>query len=273
MRKIFLQKLCIFLLAIAISQFASPYIYACQCDIPDVCQAYTRADKVFVGKLIKIEDYDGLSTYAVKAFFEVSETFKGTTDKIQPVVFSIGSCERKFVTGLKYFVYAEPPDKLNVVCNLTQTFSESSYSYKYAKSLSDSDPVYNMNGVIDGLSEEERKKIKITVEQNNKIFPIKLDEDSTYNFVTRNKSDINVKIEFPFSGEFETLLLEKIHEFSEGNKIEYSLKFRPNECDSRAIIVQNKIFNQNKIRFLNKRVLKTGNSLSQCSKIKLKSQS
>src|SRR4028118_516905 len=59
---------------------------ACSCNIPPPCVAYTRADAVFIGKLVKIEETK--ESYLALAHYEVEKIFKGEVSKNEIIKFS-----------------------------------------------------------------------------------------------------------------------------------------------------------------------------------------
>ena len=51
--------------------------YGCQCNLPTVCQAFSRADAVFIGKVLNIRKSAKTRADIVEVEFGVERTFKG----------------------------------------------------------------------------------------------------------------------------------------------------------------------------------------------------
>lgn len=211
-------------------------VFACGCEVPTICQAYTRAGAVFTGILSKIEKDENSSIETVFAHFTVEKTFKGRTGKIEVVKFIIGSCEKTFKIGEKYFVYKESDSSVNRVCNLTDTLDRSISDLEYASSLSETTPIFTISGRIDGLSRDEIGKAKLIIKSQNNRRQIPLDNDGFFDFAAKEDTTYQVKILLPFEA---TIFIESLGEGEKltGTIVEYSLPFRPNECDYRKISV------------------------------------
>ena len=59
------------LVILAIVFFLTNNTFACECNIPSICVAYSRAKKVFVGKLEKVVKDELNSRNTIKAHFEL----------------------------------------------------------------------------------------------------------------------------------------------------------------------------------------------------------
>ena len=71
MKKLKKVHLMCLLIILATSFFSTINILACECNIPSICAAYTRAKKVFVGKLEKVVKDELNSRNTIKAHFEL----------------------------------------------------------------------------------------------------------------------------------------------------------------------------------------------------------
>ena len=237
--------------------FSNTQIFGCSCVIPTVCQAYSRAEAVFTGKLVRIEKDEKSHIETVFAHFQVGRTFKGKTESMEIVRFVIGSCERTFNIGEEYFVYKDPNTNFNNICNRTDTLLKSASEIEYAKKLSNSKPIYSISGRIGGLSLDDLRKTRVIVIKGHKQFDVMADRDGFYEFIAKDSTNYSIKILLPFEATVFTNNLWMSEE-SKGRTIGYSLQFKPNECDFREIEVS-KTATAKKSKLLRRKSVKKAN--------------
>lgn len=199
-------------------------VFGCRCEIPAVCQAYGRADSVFVGRLVRVVDDENSPVETVFAHFDVEKIFKGKSGKTQIVKFVIGSCERSFSIGEKYFVYNQGVGTLNILCNMTRPLSDATADFKYASSLSESEPIFTIKGTISGLAESELIKTTVSVENGKRKHSITIDKGGSYEFIAKEKTSYTVKISLPIKANVFTNNLG-IQEKIVGSEMSYSVEF------------------------------------------------
>lgn len=210
-------------------------IFACASDFPSPCVAYSRANAVFIGKLQKLEEVEE----ATLAHFEVEKVFKGKVSKLEIIKFIIGNCGRTFRVGEKYFVYKEHSN-YDSSCNRTHPLSETSSDYMYINSLSEKNPIFTTGAVIRGLTEDEVRNVKVTIENKQRKYEPSINENGRFRLKITNTGTYTVKIEFPFKAIVEVTSGDigyDIESFDSENKttILYKVEFKANSCDEREI--------------------------------------
>lgn len=212
-------------------------VSACNPAVPVLCQAHSRADAVFVGTLIKVETVVNYPIKQIDAHFEVEKVYKGKTDKIEVVRFKAGDCDPQITEiGEKYFVYKEPFSPRSPVANMTGRYIPGMPAEKYAASLSQETPIFTVSGQIFGISDEERKKLRVIVRVGKKVYRLPLSEGGYFEQIVRSRNEIIVKVELPYFANVHTEILKEVFD-SDDQEISYSLQFAPNDCDFRTISV------------------------------------
>ena len=79
--------------------------YACNPAVPTVCQAYARAEAVFIGTLLEIQKVPGTDVAKIEVRFAVKRTFKGKAETGETIRFGAGDCDPQISEiGKDYFV-------------------------------------------------------------------------------------------------------------------------------------------------------------------------
>ena len=213
-------------------------VLACECQTPTVCQAYSLAKFVYVGKLVSVERTDKARREIAVARFQVERTYKGNVAKMEVAEF--GTCDELTLTpGERYLVYVVSSGGTDNICNRSGTLKQSASDLEYLNSLSSSAPTFIVGGRIDGLSAVELAKAKLIVEIDQTERVVSIDEHGFFSFVTREASEFRVKLTLPFSAEIRTNNLGRIVSTT-GNVLEYRVQIAPNECDYRTIEIVKK---------------------------------
>lgn len=220
--------------------FTTINILACDCKVTEICSAYSRAEKVFVGKVKKVE-YSNI----VKVHFSVIKTYKGKTQKTEIVGFKDGGClSIKFIEGREYFVYQDNSNSKKL-CNRTTDLSSAKKEVEYAQSLSKTRLSYSIKGFISTggeVSQDELKNTQIFISYGKTKKRVEIDKDGFFNYVVRKRGVYKVSILFPFPTEvvienngkvFENYIKTVNPNLS--TLIIYNLQFQPNECDFRTV--------------------------------------
>ena len=211
--------------------------FACKCELPTTCQAFSRAESVFVGTLIDVEVDKKPFIPIAQARFEVEKPLKGTKGKIEVVQFELSDCfQIPLKIGEKYFVYKDPPNALNIFCNRTSLLANSSTELKYANSLSQKHPVFTIGGFINNLPKEKLKDTKVIVTTARNSYGVPIDSEGFFDFTARKPAIYTVKIVLPFEAATMVKNLENYTQFV-GGTIEYSPQYRANACDYREFQV------------------------------------
>jgi hypothetical protein len=232
-------------LILLICSFSFPIAVAASgCGPPPACVSYSRADAVFIGKLVKIEE--DTKGYLLLAHFEVERTFKGAVSNVEIVRFRpMYEGGLTFKVGEKYFVYRDYKNGstgLNSFCNGTVRFYDESQDFIYAKSLSETKPSFTISGSIQLLNESVKKGTKVFIENGKNNYKPLIDKYGRFRIRTTKKGTYNVKIILPFKTVGVSLLSEpfmyddfKVIHSENQTDILYQAEFQPNSCHDREI--------------------------------------
>ena len=230
----------IFLVLIAFNFVSVGAVLACVCDIPAICEAYSRAGAVFIGKVEKMELDKKGSVPTMIVTFSVEKSFKGKTGKTETAKFFDGGCRDKFIVGEKYFVYKDETESL---CNRTALLSILPYDLKYAQSLSESNPIFSIKGILE-LPEEDVKNARVTIEKGQIKYPVDVDKYGNFSFIATEKGFYRVKIVLNFEAQISKskvdFILPQKAKFSatpSETSLEYEAEFKPNECDFKLFYI------------------------------------
>jgi hypothetical protein len=232
-------------LILLISAFAKVG-FSCSCQGVPPCVSYSKSDKVFVGKLQKIDPDTTLSTYAINAKFEVHKVYKGDVAKTESITIELGSCEREpslggdyFSVGKTYFVYSNKNiSSTRQYCDRTSLLSDAKSDLEYVNNLSDKQPIFSIFGDIYGLNDKELKDIKIQLKSDdNKSYSLIPDQSGRYEFKTSEDKLFNVEILFPPNRGIR--LNEVIVNYEDDKTIvKYPAKFIRNGCSYKDFEVE-----------------------------------
>ena len=199
---------------------------------PTLCQAYSGAEAVFIGKLVKVER---ISPFAVAAKFEVRKSYKGKVGTTEIAEFSAGCGPDLSALGEDYFVFKEEPYRFGPA-DLTSRVSRIPEAIKYAESMSWNKPVFAIGGRVD-LPPNDLKKVRVSIVGRNKIYNAPIDPKGFFNFTTKKAANYTVKISLPFRA---SILIEDFgshYDIVESDASSYTVSFRPNECNYRTFEV------------------------------------
>lgn len=230
-----------FCFILLILTFSFKEILACQCDESDICDAYSKAEKVFIGKLKKVEKDEKALIYTIKAHFSIEKTYKGKTEQVEVVTFKLGDCVwLDFKEGEKYFVYSNKSN-INTYCSKTKFLKLAKTDIIYANSLSEKNPIYTIKGFIPQMDIKNPnllKQIKLYLKFGATQKRIKIDKDGSFNSVVRKQGKYEILISLPFK--IEVFIIRHsiddddhliISNSPTSPKILYTIEFKPNQCD------------------------------------------
>lgn len=238
MKNKYLSTIVSALILLSINFLSVNKVLACQCGPELICQAFSRAESVFIGKVEKIEAYkDEIAYPKIKVSFSVEKSYKGKNEKIEFADFYRNDCGNEFTVGEKYFVYKYKSAR---ACNRTERLSVMSRDFDFAESLSESSPVFFIKGRLNDLSEEEIKNTRVTIEKGQAKYDSNFDKYGNFNFTATEKGRYRVKITIPFDSQMsivqdvEPFLPEnmKVSKADGQTVLEYEAEFKPNECDA-----------------------------------------
>lgn len=221
--------------AILLVMLAVPCVFACNPYGPRVCEAFSRADAVFIGTLTKVEDIPTSSSSAVFAHFTVERVFKGKVENVELIKFGSGDCDPKLTDiGEKYFVYKMEYEHIPMFGNRTAKLNESPYDLKYAKSVSWEKPMFEISGRLSGYDKAVLAKAVVTVEMGSFKQVLSIEKDSSYSLTISQPGTYEIKIALPIEKRGSVNHQQSFMEFN-GRTVQYSVDFKPNGCDYREI--------------------------------------
>lgn len=226
------------LLFVGITSLLTDTAYGCQCYSPDVCEAFSRADSVFVGKLIKVLRTTRANRSILIAEFQVETAFKGRTKRIEKAEFYGGGCEPDFVVGKNFFVYKSKLPNL-VTCDRTREIKDAQMDRNYANEVSKLKNHYAIGGRLIGFSPEELSNIKIEIVVNDHTKFISPDKAGYYRYHTQSPSTINVHISFPSARNLEMSVGGGLFPEVSTDVVDYPLQYVRNGCDFRTFTLKN----------------------------------
>ena len=242
------KKITFVLTVLSIVLFPFNKILACDCGAIPVCEAYSKAEKIFTGKLEKVVEDKTASIYTIQAHFSVNKTFKGKTDKIEIVTFRLGDCQWiDFNNGEEYFVYAEDSN-VNSYCNRTALLSNAKPDVDYAAAISESSPIFSITGQIypfEQFSKNDREKLSLFVKSKKASNKVEIDKNGFFSFAVKANQTFEVNLLLPFEADISFVQNREPPPFRLSNsgsqtKLQYDLQFKPNDCDFRVISVLKK---------------------------------
>ena len=208
---------------------------ACHPYGPRICEAFSRADAVFIGTLTKVEDIPTSTTSAVFAHFSVERVFKGKVENVEVIKFGSSDCDSKLTEiGQAYFVYKMEYENIPRFGNRTAKLSESDLDLKYAKAVSWRDPVYEISGRLSGYDKKVLANAVLTVEIGGMKRVVNVEKDNSYSLKVKQPGNYVIKIMLPVEKHGSIGHQNSFMEFN-GKSVEYSVDFKPNECDYREI--------------------------------------
>jgi hypothetical protein len=214
---------------------------ACSGGFVPACVAYDYANAVFIGKLIKIEENEELSSK--RAHFEVKKVFKGMVGQEEIVEFQISDCAPIFNVGEIYFVYknhVKGQVQNQPFFDRTARFSNKSADFIYASGLSKEKSIFTISGRVEFLSESEQKKVKVLIENGENSYESSIDKYGQFNQKVMKKGIYNVKIMLPFKTDVLVMTGNSgydVETIKDKNQtiVSYQVEPQNNSCDWREI--------------------------------------
>jgi hypothetical protein len=226
------MRVSVVVLLILLSTMAA---FGCNPAVPTVCQAYTRAEAVFVGTLLSVDEVPRLSPPRVEAKFTVNKIYKGKPNPIELVRFQTDyNCGPKLPKiGGQYFVYQEPFS--SGVANLTREYFPTMDEVKFAEGIAQrKTPVYSIGGqFLQRLTPEEISNVSITITgQDGIVRKVPLSDNGYFELTVTKTGDYAVRVHLPRNTAGWATILNSMEE-SSGNHYYYTVTFSPNDCDFR----------------------------------------
>lgn len=207
----------------------------CSCDTPTVCQAFSRADTVFVGTLLQIRESENTAIETINAEFAVESAFKGSPGTKQVVNFRLGGCFERPIVGQKYFVYSDSSTLLSV-CNRTRLLANATEDLTYAKRVNRGVPQFIISADLRGLSRCELQQTYMEITSGKNRIKLTPDVTGRFSYTVTKEASYQVLIVFPKESTYSVTMLG-MQQDQVAKEIKYSLEFKPYECDHRTIEV------------------------------------
>lgn len=215
---------------------APAVVFGCNPAVPTICQAYNRAEAVFIGTLQKVEEVrEPDKPWMIDAHFLVVRTFKGPTKKIEVVRFGAGDCDPEIKKiGGDYFVYKEPPSYQ--IANRTHEVSRFMQDLEYAETRAKQPPTISIQGFIDDLTETQLAKTSVVITApDGRSHILSLGNRGTYSFAAGQAGEYTVRISLPSKVLWHSVILNTYSPAVESDVVDYKIQLRPGECDFRTI--------------------------------------
>jgi len=244
-RKVVLRgQITTFLLFLLLFLALSSEVVACTCDFISACQAYTRGDAVFVGKIISIHhDGDPSSFFHNRTVrFSVQRIFKGSVSKTETVTFLPDSCsDRILEVGRTYFVYREKGGLIRPCSRTHELLASGPNDLGFVKGLSKTNPTFAIGVEIPNLTPRELGAAKVSVTDGVHIYDLRSDSEGQFRVTLTKPKKYRVQILLPFEAvkvEVTSLRIgfpvETIRS-RDSTIISYGLDFIQNGCDERVV--------------------------------------
>jgi hypothetical protein len=206
--------------------------------VPTTAQ-FTRAEAVFIGQAIKVEDYLKTEGY-LKVQFKVQKNFKGASNPTFAITTPNwrAACGLKIKKGQTWIIYAFYNEE-------SKTF-ESSHGYRYnptedkeevnilkAASERKTDTTISGRLISYGVYEYKYEPVEITVAGNGRQYSTTTKLDGTYKIPLSAPGIYKVKMKFPFRAMIEFGFSNKKTVYSEGvpTFFEYEIKLEQGDDD------------------------------------------
>ena len=204
---------------------------------------FTRADAVFIGKAIKIEDLTGKDEYPdnwLKVQFKVQQNFKGAENTKFTIITNDwrAACGLKIKKGQTWIIYASYDEEDKIFRSNTGTkynFSEDKDEVEILKAASERKTDTTISGrlISYGAYEYKYEPVEITVEGNGGQQTTTTKSDGTFSISALTAGSYKVKMKFPFRAALEHRVSDEKPVYLEGTPtiFEYEVKLNQGEYD------------------------------------------
>lgn len=217
---------------------ATEVAVACSCRIPSACVAFSRAERVFVGRVEYVTDGSGSVSEVV--YFKVIRRFKGKDLKSETVSFVQDNCvDRELVVGKEYFVYA---DRLGIaqMCNRTHLLDSNSEDHQFASNIDSQSPRFLIGGNLISTDTKLLSKVKVEIIEKGHSRRLHLDRSNKFSAIATEPGRYEIRLYLPIEtfvemSAYPEFFEPEISDTSAGLVAKYFVDFKPNECDDRLI--------------------------------------
>lgn len=237
---------CLFLISAFICLFFSNTSLACsrfEFGVPISAQ-FTRADAVFVGKVVKVEFLNGNDDYpkhSKRVHFKVEQNFKGAeSSTLNLVIYDWKAmCGLNIKAGQTWIIYAKYDEKdKTFVSNTGNKYNSEEYKedLEILKTASEGKIDTSISGRLTSFPEYNEYKfeaVEITVEGNGIQKTTNTNADGTFNITSLPAGNYKVKMKLPYKAEITTNLSNVDFNNTEGKTtfLEYEVELKQGDCD------------------------------------------
>lgn len=174
------------------------------------------------------------------AEFAVTKVFKGETTETEKITFTPDTCvDRALVKGESYVVYRDSSGFVRE-CNRTNNISLLTEDLAYAKSASGKEPMFAIRGIVEPLSDKERRDTRIVISTADRQYKKKLDAEGRFEFRVRRRGEYSVDLDLPFMANVEVSSPPHWYDLTPVYRksrtlINYKVDFLENGCSDRTI--------------------------------------
>lgn len=197
---------------------------------------FTRADAVFIGKAVKVEDLTGKDDYPdnwLRVQFKVGQNLKGAENPTFTLITNDwrAACGLKIKTGQTWIIYAHYDDEDKVFrSNTGRKYNalEDKKDIEVLKLASERKTDTTISGrlISYGVYEYEYEPVEITVEGNGSLQTTTTNADGTFSVSSLTSGTYKVRIKFPFRASLEYRVSDKKPVYTKGTPtfFEYEVK-------------------------------------------------
>lgn len=206
------------------------------------CAKFTRADAVFIGKAIKIEDLTGKGDYLdneLKVQFRVQQNFKGAENPTFTLITNDwrAACGLEIRKGQTWIIYANYNEDKTFVSNTGYKYNpkEDKEDLEILKAASERKTDTTISGrlISYGTYEYKYEPIEITVEGKGSRQITITNAEGTFNISSLTAGNYKVKMKFPFHASLLFLIPNLKSIYTEGTPtfFEYEVELKQGDCN------------------------------------------
>ncbi len=204
---------------------------------------FTRADAVFIGKAVKVEDLTGKDDYPdnwLRVQFKVQQNFKGAENPTFTIITNDwrAACGLKIKRGGIWTIYANYDDEDKVFrSNIGSKYNplEDKEDVEILKIASERKTDTTISGrlISYGAYEYNYEAVEITVEGNGSQQTTTTKSDGTFSISSLAAGNYKVKMKFPFRASLEYRISDKNPIYTDGipTYFEYEIRLRQGDYD------------------------------------------
>ena len=204
---------------------------------------FTRADAVFIGKVVKVEDLTGKDDYPdkwLKVQFKIQQNFKSAESPTFTLVTNDwrAACGLKIKTGQTWIIYAHYDDEDKIFrSNIGNKYNslEDKEEVELLKLASERKTDTTISGrlISDGGYPYKHEAVEITVEGNGNQQTTTTNADGTFSISSLTAGNYKVKMKFPFRAFLEHRVSDEKPVYTEGTPtlFEYEVKLKQGDYD------------------------------------------